>query len=91
MSVGDASRAEDQDPLLILLRYTIDSGRLRRRRLGKRFVDGGHSEVALLCLLSWLHSVRTKYANFKFCSWGPDRAEKKAKTRKSWQQGKTGI
>ena len=50
MSVGDASRAEDQDSLLVLLGDTIDSGRLRRRGLGKRFVDGGHCEVALLCL-----------------------------------------
>ena len=50
MSVGDASRAEDQDSLLVLLGDTIDGGRLFRRRLGKRLVDGGHCGVALLCL-----------------------------------------
>ena len=52
MSVGDASRAEDQDSLLVLLSDTVDSGRFRRRGLGKGFVDGGHDEVALLCLLN---------------------------------------
>ena len=50
MSVGDASRAEDQDSLLVLLSDTGNSGRFRRRGLGKRFIDGGHYEVTLLCL-----------------------------------------
>ena len=90
MSVGDASRAEDQDSLLILLGDTTNtnSGRLRRRRLGKRFVDGGHGEVALLCLL--IDCVQCAQT-VNFPSWGSDRAGKNAKTRKSWQQRKTGI
>ena len=93
MSVSDASRAEDQDSLLVLLGDTIDSGRLRRRRLGKRFVNGGHCDSALLCVSNGLGSVCTKCANCKSGQKfvGVDRAEKNAKTRKSWQQEKIEI
>ena len=50
VSVGDASRAEDENSLLVLLGDTIESGRLCRRGLRKRFVDGGHCEVGPVCL-----------------------------------------
>lgn len=32
MSVGDASRTEDQDPLLVLFGDTVGGGRFGRRR-----------------------------------------------------------
>ena len=46
--VGDASRAEDQNSLLVLLCDTIASGNFGRGRLRKGFIDGGHREISYL-------------------------------------------
>ena len=48
MSVGDASRAKDQDSLLVFLGDTVAGGSFGRGRFRERLVDGGHCELAFL-------------------------------------------
>ena len=45
MSVGDTSRAEDQDSLLVLLSDAVGGGSFGRGRLRKRLVDCCHCEI----------------------------------------------
>ena len=57
--VGDASRAEDQNSLLVLLCDTIACGSLGRGRLGKRSIDSCHWEL--------LFFVSVKVCTFAIC------------------------
>ena len=45
MPVGDASRTEDQNSLLVLLCDAIACGNFGHGRLRKGFIDGGHWEL----------------------------------------------
>lgn len=52
VSVGDASRAENEDSLLVLFGDAVAGGGFRRRRFREGFVDGGHyCKIAFMCKL----------------------------------------
>ena len=76
MPVGDASRAEDQNSLLVLLCDAIACGSFWRGRLRKGFIDSGHWELLFfvsveVCALAMYsgHNIRMwvnfgRYRNF---------------------------